>query len=89
MINWLLETVSLLLVMFNEKQILTILYLLITSCGTPLVYYLGIEENRQKAREYFQSRMRIFKKYHADIPKKRRMNNEISNKVRPREAWIS
>ena len=90
MINWLLETVSLLLVMFNEKQILTILYLLITSCGTPLVYYLGIEENRQKAREYFQSRMRILKKdHHADIPKKRRMNNDISNKVKPREAWVS
>ena len=74
MINWLLETVSLVLVMFVEKQILTILYLLVTSCGTPLVYYLGIEENRQKAREYFQSRMRIFKiDQHAAIT----MNNKI------------
>ena len=74
MINWLLETVSLVLVMFVEKQMLTILYLLVTSCGTPLVYYLGIEENRQKAREYFQSRMRIFKiDQHAAIT----MNNKI------------
>ena len=49
MFNWLLETVCLVLVMFDEKQILTI-------------YYLGIEENRKKAREHFQLRIRIFKK---------------------------
>ena len=62
MINWLLETLSIVLVLTMKKQIFTILYLLVTSCGTPLVYWLGIEENRQKAREYFQSRMRIRKK---------------------------
>ena len=62
MFNWLLETVSLILVHFSSSPFITIVYLLVTSCGTPLVYYLGIEENRQKAREYFQSRIRIFKK---------------------------
>ena len=62
MINWLLETVSLTLVMFDEKTFFRILYLLVTSCGTPLVYYLGFEDNRKKAREYFQSRMKIFNK---------------------------
>ena len=65
MINWMLELLSLLPVIFQEKQIFTILYLLVTSCGTPLVYYLGIEDNRQKAKEYFQSRMRILKKEEA------------------------
>ena len=63
--NWILETVGLIPVIFLEKQIFTILYLLVTSCGTPLVYYLGIEDNRQKAKEYFQSRMRILKKEEA------------------------
>ena len=62
MINWMVEAVSLFLVMFNESEFFDILYLLVTSCGTPLVYYLGIEDNRKKAREYFQSRMRILKK---------------------------
>ena len=62
MINWLLESVSLILVMIWGNKIFNILYLLVTSCGTPLVYCLGIEKNRQKAREYFQSRMRVFKK---------------------------
>ena len=65
LINWLVETVSLILVMMGQRQILMYLYLLVTSCGTPLVYYLGIEENRQKAKEYFQSRMRILKKEEA------------------------
>ena len=53
------------LVMILKKQILTILYFLVISCGTPLVYCLGIEENRQKAREYFDSRMRIRNKNRA------------------------
>ena len=61
MMNWLLETISLVLVMIGEKKLSTILYVLFTSCGTPLVYYLGIEENRRLAREYFNSRIRIFK----------------------------
>ena len=65
MINWLVETVSLFLVMFEDYEFFTILYLLVTSCGAPLVYYLGIEDNRQKAKEYFQSRMRILKKEEA------------------------
>ena len=62
MFNWLLETVSLILVYFSSNIFSTILFLLVTSCGTPLVYYLGIEDNRKKAREHFQSRIRIFKK---------------------------
>ena len=60
-INWLVGTVSLILVMFKNDELFTIFYVLVTSCGAPLVYYLGIEDNRMKAREYFQSRMRIFK----------------------------
>ena len=37
MINWLLEMISLILVMFVENVFLNILYLLVNSCGTPLV----------------------------------------------------
>ena len=62
MMNWLLETISLVLVLIGKYKLFQILYLLVTSCGTPLVYYLGIEENRRLAREYFNSRIRIFKK---------------------------
>ena len=62
MINWLLETVSTSLVLVGENRFFTILYLLVNSCGTPLVYYLGIEDNRREAREHFQSHVRIFKR---------------------------
>ena len=62
MINWLVDTVSLFLVIFGESLFLIILYYLVTSCGAPLVYYLGIEENRRLAREHFQSRIRMFRK---------------------------
>ena len=39
MINWLLETVSLLLVIKKDDMFLTILYFLLNSCGTPLVIW--------------------------------------------------
>ena len=47
MINWMVEAISLFLVIFNESEFFDILYLLVTSCGTPLVYYLGIEKEGQ------------------------------------------
>ena len=73
MSNWLLETASLILVTIghyleNSYNItfysftFYTLYILVNSCGTPLVYFLGIEENRRLAGEKFQSRIRIFKK---------------------------
>ena len=51
------------LVLFWDTNLVsTIVYVVTMSCGTPLVYYLGIEENRQTAQEYFRSNMRIFRK---------------------------
>ena len=38
MINWFLETVSTSLVLVQENRFFTIFYLLINSCGTPLVF---------------------------------------------------
>ena len=37
MINWLLETMSLVLVSFGQSVFFNILYILVNSCGTPLV----------------------------------------------------
>ena len=37
-------------------------YILVNSCGTPLVYHLGIEENRRQAQEYFRSHIRVFRR---------------------------
>ena len=54
----------------------TLLYILVTSCGTPMVYFMGIEENRTMAKEYFKSNMRIFQK-----------KNKIKRKVFTSRFW--
>ena len=86
MINWVLETFSTILVLMKVNRIFYILYLFINATGTPLVYYLGIEENRKAAKEYFRSNIRIFKK-----PKRVSMatvstTDESSSFVRPRKS---
>ena len=48
--------------LISNTELVTVIYILVMSCGTPLVYYLGIEENRKIAQEYFKSNMRIVKK---------------------------
>ena len=43
MMNWVLETVSLILVTIYEDSVfVTLLYLLVTACGTPLVYLFNV-----------------------------------------------
>ena len=50
MINWSLETITTLLVaILHPYRYFTLLYILVNSCGTPLFYFLGIEENRTMA----------------------------------------
>ena len=53
-INYLLETLSVGLFLFEKGPIIHFLYYVVNSCGTPLVYYLGIEENRMQAQDYFR-----------------------------------
>ena len=64
--NWVLETFSILIVLVEFSNFVTILYLLINSCGPPFVYFLGVEENRQAAAEYFRANIRIFKRNEKD-----------------------
>ena len=54
LINYILETVSMILMLVFKEEVIILLYLLANSCGPPLVYYLGIEENRKQAQEYFR-----------------------------------
>ena len=54
LINYILETVSMILMLIFKEEVIILLYLLTNSCGTPLVYYLGTEENRKQAEEYFR-----------------------------------
>ena len=62
MINWVLKTIVNILIMFNFSILSKIIYITIMSVGTPLVYFMGIEDNRKKAKEHFKSHIKIFKK---------------------------
>ena len=46
----------------RKHNFIDILYVTINCCGTPLVYFLGIEENREHAQEYFRSHVKYFRK---------------------------
>ena len=49
LLNYLLETLSMVLTLAVSGYLVGLLQIiLVTSCGTPLVYYLGMEENRQE-----------------------------------------
>ena len=60
LLNWILDTISTLLVILIKNPYSTVVYLLIISCGTPLVYYLGIEENRRQAEARFKEQIKKF-----------------------------
>ena len=62
MINWALETISTLLVIIIINDLIVIVYILIMSCGTPLVYFLGIEDNRKTAKEVLKVKMKVLTK---------------------------
>ena len=66
MINWVLETIVNILILIDDSRLSTILYVFIMSVGTPLVYFMGIEENRQIAKEHLKSHIKIFKKKDQD-----------------------
>ena len=47
LMNWMIETFSLLLVIiFQGDDIATIIYILLNSCTTPLIYLFGLEKNQ-------------------------------------------
>ena len=52
--------VSLVLISISNIPVLTVIFLLIKSCGTPIIYYIGIEENRALTREFVKSQIKYF-----------------------------
>ena len=62
MINWALESVGTLLIMILPTSTCFILYMLLTSCGTPLVYFSGIGENIENARGMVRDRLTVVRR---------------------------
>ena len=46
LVNWMFESLSTLLVFVNINRFSGLFYVLVMSCGTPIIYLIGIEENR-------------------------------------------
>ena len=62
MLNWVLETIVNILILFNISKLTIVIYITFMSVGTPLVYFMGIEENRKMAKEHFKTHIKIFKR---------------------------
>ena len=81
LLNFLMETLSVLLLLAIKSYFIRILYLLVryiytlyllsthiymsllvSYCGTPLVYYLGMEENRKAAQAYIKSTIQVVRR---------------------------
>ena len=73
--SWILDTASILLVIISSD--FDILYLLVTSCGPPILYFLGMEENRRNTRNYFMSCIKVFER-----------NGKRSRKFKVYIVWI-
>ena len=58
--SWIWETSSMIIVTVNIDM--KILYALSISCGPPLIYFMGIEENRRVTQEYFKANISIFRR---------------------------
>ena len=55
LIFMLLSPLSNIAYLSDRNEVIYFLYFVVNSCGTPLVYYLGIEENRRQAQDYFRT----------------------------------
>ena len=62
LMNWMLESVMILMIFLTTDKMFQTAFILVTSIGTPLIYYLGIEENRKQIEEYYQNQIRKVKR---------------------------
>ena len=60
-LNWLLEAVSLVVVLAGSGKVTTVLYIFLTSCGPPCIYFLGVEENRKAVKQSLAARIESVK----------------------------
>ena len=52
------------------------------NCGPPILYFMGVGENRQATEEYFKSKIRVFNKPHAN------RSSDASQDVGPNEEPV-
>ena len=70
LINWILETISILInTVISSNDLNIIIYILVNSCGIPLVYIMGIEENRKTVKQILMSQINFLTKKNKVAPK--------------------
>ena len=62
LMNWMLESLMILMIIMTTKKMFQTTFILVTSIGTPLIYYLGIEENRKQIKDFYRQQIRRVKK---------------------------
>ena len=55
LINWALDTLVLVLSAQLINRFVHVFFFLVNSCGTPVIYYLGIEDNRKQMKELYKN----------------------------------
>ena len=75
LMNWMLESVMILMIFLTTDKMFQTAFILVTSIGTPLIYYLGIAENRKQIEEYYQNQIRKMKKINKIGEKKQDYHN--------------
>ena len=67
LMNWMLESVMIIMIFMTTDKMFQTTFILVTSIGTPLIYYLGIEENRKQIEEFYRNQIRKVKRPAAAI----------------------
>ena len=57
LVQWIMETIVSIAIFLFESIYSGIFSIFIMSCGTPLIYYIAIEENRRKTIEFIQEKI--------------------------------
>ena len=58
LMTWVLDSLMIVMIVMTTDKLLQTSFMLVTSIGTPLIYFLGIEENRKQMQEFYQYQIR-------------------------------
>ena len=64
--QWILETINIICVVISPKN--NFIFLLCMNCGPPIIYFMGIAENRKATEEYVKSKITVFDKLRKKSP---------------------
>ena len=83
MFNCLLEFVPMLaLVIWERTRTKALIYSLISLCGTPVIYHIGMEASRNTDLEHARNRVKIFEKSPVAVKLENQPKREIKDDVR-------